>query len=208
MRVDFNDFFKFTWRFFKIAALALLVQQGSALSAASKVLNVPLYAQQTNMWCWAAGGEMIMTYLGTNVAQCKQANDRFGLTTCCLMPTPAACRNGGWPNYGLYGFTSSSTAWGTALTFAQLQGQINANKPVGFSWGWVGGGGHYMDAVGYMNLSFFPFISMKFVLKNDPWPWNTNKLAGGKRSWITYSAYVSQPGHHVHWKDDYNITKR
>ena len=39
---------------------------------------VTLRPQETNMWCWAASGQMVMDFLGNNVSQCVQANNRFG----------------------------------------------------------------------------------------------------------------------------------
>jgi hypothetical protein len=168
---------------------------------AEKILDVPLYAQQTSRWCWAAGGEMIMTFLEKPVWQCAQANSRFGRNDCCA-PTPGACVKGGWPEYNQWGFTVSSTTWGTPLTWAQLKSQINNNKPVGFSWGWTGGGGHYMVAKGYTSIG-----GVNQVVVNDPWPWNVNKFNGGTVKIISYSEYVSSSSY-KHWQDDYNITKQ
>lgn len=176
------------------------------LSAGSKTLAVPLYAQETNMWCWAAGGEMIMKFLGKIVPQCVQADNRFGKTNCCCCHLN--CAQGGWPEYGKYGFTYSSTAWGSALSWTQLVGQINLNKPVGFAWGWSGGGGHYMVARGYIDYTQYGYPSTyRYVLMNDPWPWNCRKDKGGGARWITYSEYVSRPGHHTTWLNHYNIRK-
>lgn len=177
------------------------------LSAGYKYLAVPRYAQQTNCWCWAAGGEMIMKFLGRIVPQCIQANNRFGVTNCCCCFTQSKCVRGGWPEYTKYGFTYSSTAWGTALTWSQLKAQINNNKPVGFAWGWWYGGGHYMVARGYIDYTQYGYPSYyRYVLMNDPWPWNCNKYAGGAVKWITYSEYVYRYGHHRTWVNHYNIT--
>lgn len=186
------------------AAIAMCTIVGSHVhvQAQTKNLNVPQYGQQTNMWCWAASGEMIMTYLGKAVAQCAEANQLFGMKNCCNSPTPSACAKGGWPQWPAWGFSASDTTWGKALTFAQLKGQIDSNKPVGFSWGWTGGGGHYMVVRGYTLIG-----TSQYVIINDPWPWNPNKLKGGGTRTISYAEYVSVAGNHVHWKDQYNITK-
>lgn len=160
-----------------------------------KTLNVQLMGQQTDMWCWAASGEMIMNYAGHDVAQCKQANHRFGRTDCCNTPTPTPCVTGGWPEFSVWNFSSQTTSWGVALTFAQLVAQINGNMPVGFSWGWTGGGGHMMVACGYSNN-----IVSQMVYVNNPWPPTT-----GATQWITYADYVAQANDHVHWQDYFNI---
>ena len=71
---------------------------------------VNLHAQQTNMWCWAASGQMVMEFLGVNVTQCDEANKRFSHTDCCNTPTPEDCVNGGWPEFDKYGFTFQKTS--------------------------------------------------------------------------------------------------
>ena len=73
-----------------IAVPALVPGQPLAPPAA-KALPVLLRPQETNMWCWAASGQMVMQFLGKNVDQCDEANKRFGLITCCDAPTAAAC---------------------------------------------------------------------------------------------------------------------
>ncbi len=162
----------------------------------SNQLPVPLYGQQTNMWCWAATTQMTVAYQGVIITQCQQANLLFGRNDCCINPPNAACVNGGWPNYPAWGFSTQITAWGTALTFDQLVAQIDANLPTNFSWGWTGGGGHIMVARGYKNVN-----GVNYVYINDPWPPNQ-----GGSSWITYAEYVSS-NTHTHWQDYYNIIK-
>lgn len=188
-----------------IAMLHLLAAGCACVNPASYVLAVPLDAQQTSMWCWAAGGEMTMDFLGGAVDQCDEANKRFNRTDCCNNPVPAACVNGGWPEYAKYNFSADETTWGTALSWSQLAEQIHCKKkPVAFAWGWEGGGGHLMVAAGYASSV------QKWVLNDNPWPppnWDSSNPAGGDQSWITYDYFVASPGSHVHWRDYYNITK-
>ncbi len=166
----------------------------------NKTLGVKLFAQRTDMWCWAASGQMVMEFLGRNVEQCDQANARFGLKTCCGNPTPGTCARGGWPEFYKWGFSSLHTN-GTALSAAQLQEQIGVkNKPVAFSWGWTGGGGHMMVAVGYSTAGGQMFVSV-----NDPWPWSATGN-GGATYPVTYARYVSGPNY-VHWDDYYDVTR-
>ena len=95
---------------------------------------VALNPQQTSMWCWAASGQMVMGALGTTVTQCDEANRRFGRTDCCNNPTPAACINGGWPEFDKYGYTFSVTA-DAPLTWDQVKKHIYCRKqPFAFSW--------------------------------------------------------------------------
>src|SRR5262245_40017709 len=98
------------------ASLALLIVAGiSFLSGCCTPpivgsQAVTLRPQETGMWCWAASGEMVMDFLGTNVSQCDEANKRFGRTDCCHNPVPNACINGGWPEFDKYGFTFNTTS--------------------------------------------------------------------------------------------------
>lgn len=158
-------------------------------------LAVTLRPQQTSMWCWAASGEMVMEYLGHDVAQCVEANNRFGLNNCCNTPTPNQCVIGGWPEFEKYGFTYQRTS-GVALSWDELRKEIGCNgRPVAFSWGWPGGGGHMMVVIGYKTVD-----GVNYVEVNDPWAPNV-----GSHYFITYDYYVSSPNHHTHWDDFYAI---
>jgi Papain-like cysteine protease AvrRpt2 len=164
-------------------------------------VDVPTLPQQASNWCWAASGEMTMKFLGADVGQCTEANNRFALTTCCNNNS-GSCNNGGWPEYPKYGFTSTQTA-DTALTWAQVQSQIYcSNKPVAFSWHWTGGGGHMMVLKGYLTVE-----DVQYVDVDDPEPFtDLTTLSGGTETIMTYARYVSDTDH-THWNDYYDITK-
>lgn len=158
---------------------------------------VPLRPQETSMWCWAASGEMVMDFLGTNVSQCDQANKRFGRTDCCNNPVPGACVNGGWPEFDKYGFSFQTTS-DAPLSWDAVKKQIYCKKrPFAFSWHWNGGGGHMMALIGYVTVD-----DVQYVVINDPWAPNV-----GDQRIITYDAYVSGSGY-THWDDYYNVTKQ
>jgi len=178
------------------AALVAGLAAGSA-QAQEKKLGVTLIGQQTDMWCWATSGQMIMGFGGTNVTQCSEANAYLLRNDCCTSPTPAACIKGGWPEYDRWNYFFVWTPWGNALTFAQLRAEIDAGRPVGFAWGWTGGGGHYMVANGYKVDS----AGTQWVWKNDPWPVNV-----GAGSWITYADFVGNADHAT-WENDYTISR-
>jgi len=167
---------------------------------------VTLNGQQTNMWCWAASGQMTMNYIhpASNVQQCDEANKRFGRSDCCNSPVPGPCVNGGWPEYSKYSFSADQTN-DAALTWDQIRSQIYcAKKPFAFSWHWNGGGGHMMVATGYVTIDGTNYVSV-----NNPWPPSTPQLAnnGGVQEVYTYDKYVGGPSYdHTHWNDFYNIT--
>jgi len=163
-------------------------------------VDVPTLAQQASNWCWAASGQMTMRYLGHDVSQCTEANNRFGLTTCC-QNNSGSCNNGGWPEYEKYGFTATQTS-DAALTWKKVQSEIYcAKRPIAFSWHWPGGGGHMMVLKGYLVVN-----NVKYVDVNDPEPYtNLQTLDGGTETIMTYDRYVSDTDH-THWNDYYNIT--
>lgn len=203
----------------------LLARYGTALlisallatgctKAKIKALPVALQWQETSEWCWAASGQMIMNYRGpVNVPQCYEANQLFSRTDCCTSPTPNACINPGWPQFALWHFNSNATAWGTPLTWAQVQAQINGDKPFMFSWAWNGGGAHAMVANGYRDITFLG-INTHWVVVNNPWPpegrfvaGNASGPFGGDLEIITYAEFVGGAGYnHTHGADVYDVT--
>lgn len=162
----------------------------------SKSLAVERRNQETNMWCWAASGEMVMDYLGVNVTQCDQANKRLGKSNCCMSPVPNDCVQGGWPEFDKFGFTFAKTN-STPLTWEQIVEQIDVLKaPFAFTWAWTGGGGHMMVIYGYAEIG-----GIRYVMVHDPWP----PGVGATRT-ITYDDYVSGPDY-SHWDDYYDVEK-
>lgn len=173
-----------------------------------RILDAPLFAQQTRFWCWAAGGEMIMDFFGKKVPQCEQANNRAKpkRSDCCLRPIPDGCLLTSWPDFLNNRFTFKSTPYKIPLKWKILKNQIDKNKPVGFSWLWLFESntiGHYMVARGYVILAGY-----RLVLVNDPAPADKDKYKGGSFKIYSYDYYVSSPHRHSHWHDQYNITKK
>jgi hypothetical protein len=185
---------------FLLTALALFIglQAREAHAQQQTVLNVPLLGQKTEMWCWAAGLDMAASYKGTLVAQCEQANHQFLRDDCCNNPTPQHCIQGGWPEFDRANFDWQQHQWGFALTFARLQQEFNARRPVPFAWGWVGGGGHIMVAIGYKSDA-----TGNWVYINDPWPPNV-----GESRWITYEDFVAVWGRHFTQRNYYGLANR
>jgi len=157
---------------------------------------VTLRPQETDQWCWAASGKMVMEFLGAPVDQCRQANERFGLTNCCNNPVPWACVRPGWPEFDKYGFTSQKTS-SEPLAWNAIRMQIACKKrPFAFSWKWVGNGGHMMVVIGYATVA-----GSNYVTIYDPLPVNV-----GDQRIISYDAYSSGSGY-THWDDYYDVVK-
>lgn len=174
----------------------------------SEMLNVKLYPQETNQWCWAAIGQTTMRYVGNvDITQCRQANNRLARNDCCQTPTPAGCVLGGGPEYPKYGFSHKEPG---ALGWPDLRRQL-ANggpfrgRPFGFSWIWLApdasgkltpsGGGHMMVAIGYVSSKAGDFVEVQ-----DPWPPNQ-----GDHRFDLYSFWRQDPADHVHARDYVDI---
>ncbi len=189
-----NHFFR------KVLIVVAIAASGCCVKPPIKILPVPITGQHTDMWCWAASGEMTMNYQGATVTQCDEANKRFGMTNCCNTPTPVACANGGWPEYFKYGFSSVNTS-SAPLSWNQLRDEIACKKrPYAFSWKWTPcgfNGGHMMVVSGYATI-----LGINFVRVNNPWPWDPT--GGGAQYFTTYSDYVAGSDH-CHWDDYYKI---
>jgi len=157
---------------------------------------VQLRAQETNEWCWASSGQMVMAFLSKKVTQCDEADQRFGRTDCCGASTPIDCIRGGWPEFDKYGFTFAVKHG--ALTWDELRTEIATNRrPFAFSWMWRQGGGHMMVVTGFYEGP----QQKQYVSINDPWPPNI----GDERD-ILYDAFV-EGADHTHW-DDYYLVAR
>lgn len=189
-----------------MVAAAVLLSGCPCSPLTNRTLIVTSHPQETGMWCWAASGQMVMDYLGHNVAQCTEANNRFGRSDCCniaLCPNPIgshACVQGGWPEFDKYGFTFTRTS-NAPLTWEQIRNQVSSgsecgNKPFAFSWHWNGGGGHMMVVIGYKTVTGVNWVEIL-----DPWA-----PCIGDHEWLTYDQYVQKAGAYTHWDDFYNVT--
>jgi hypothetical protein len=166
---------------------------------------------------------MVMAFLGNDVAQCTQANDRLGRTDCCdngggicgnmvqmvlFLMGQSACIQPGWPDFDHYGFDSTNQFG--ALTWDQLRRQLSTapscrGTPVPFTWDWAGGGAHMMVAYGYAEAIDLPFVHLEgsFVFIRDPW-----EPCHGDSRLITYAEFVARAGHHTHSRDYFDIRRR
>jgi len=205
------------WKYILYGLFLIVVMAATqgCCSSEKVSLTVTLHPQETEYWCWAASGQMVMDYLGHNVSQCVQANERFNKTNCCSIdlcpePTepPGICQNGqcsncvcgGWPDFTAYNFDFKRTS-GSPLSWDQIKKQIRSSPdgigtPFTFSWGWEGGGGHMMVAKGYSVTG-----GSKYVDILDPW----SPCAGDERI-IPYSSFKAEPSDHYHMDDFYDIT--
>jgi hypothetical protein len=169
-------------------------------------LKVCKRPQATTQWCWAASGQMVMEYLGTNVSQCDQANARFPAAnnTCCGAPTSRVCNRPQVADYHKWGFNFQKTN-NAALSKKQVMNEIDNNRPFTFTWySPTGQWSHTMVAIGYTTES-----DQLFVICNNPLPVRT----GSKRT-LKYGEFVEGIDYantgdaYQHLEDYYFIQKK
>ena len=93
-------------------------------------LPVPYRGQQTQVWCWAATSEMVLAYYGVNVPQCEILSAWMQMN--CCIPNPA-CETAGSLQViqgTLHHFGALDSFISGALTFAQVQAEIDAGRPM------------------------------------------------------------------------------
>jgi hypothetical protein len=168
-------------------------------------LPVKLHAQETNNWCWAASGEMVMAYFGRDVSQAAQANHALKRSDCGMQPVPAPCDKGGSPDFAAFGFTCQSS--NKPLSRVEIVHQIyTLKKPIPYSWGWKGGGGHVMVVIGYVKQTNGTFMLQSL----NPWPplhKDKTGTTGGNHEFITYERWVEGPDHKLTW-NGFNVTRK
>lgn len=153
-----------------------------------------LVPQEQSLWCWAATSQMTAAYYGVGLSQCQLANVRSGRSDCCTNPASASdmtkCNvTGGWQDpltSANFTFTDTGYHSGVVLTFAQLQTELNANRPVPFAWDWTVGGGHAMVAI----KTWVPSPGAQWVSINSPLPVNV-----GDQVDMTYGYWLSASDH-------------
>ena len=112
----------------------------------SVVLPLERIGQQTDMWCWAAAGEMISRNLGHPVTQCEMAKKQFNAECACptctvsnpsgMRATLPPCDQGAFPNledfdFDVYGVRQPDTG---LLSLAQIKDEIACrHAPIAFS---------------------------------------------------------------------------
>jgi hypothetical protein len=166
----------------------------------SQPLTVPVEAQQESQWCWATVAQMTMAYLGNlgggTPTQCQELNKRLGFTgsqDCCATqswndPTiynGAACDHSGGTNDILNDWGFGFTCNGSPVSFATLQSETGAGRPVptGIGWNGPGGGGHALLVIGTEVDSG----GTQWVIINDPW--GAGAGSQGDQVAMTYSTW-------------------
>lgn len=105
---------------------------------------------QTN-WCWSATSVSVSRFYwsASTWTQCKLASAELGRTDCCNSPVPSACNVAWYLDKALTRTKNLASFLGRVLTWAEIQAEIDAGRPIGVRVGWSGGGGHFLAIFGY-----------------------------------------------------------
>jgi hypothetical protein len=136
-----------------------------------------LYAQQTDVYCAVATGQMILDFYKWHFTQ-----DQIAAT----MGTDASGTSQDGQIAGYEGRSNGcldATYDGTA-DFAEAKAEIDANRPFK-----SGISGHARCGAGYQTYWSFGALRYERWLKvYDPWPWNANICQGGAITWEDWTA--------------------
>jgi hypothetical protein len=163
-------------------------------------LAKPIAQLQSN-WCWAASGEMVLSWRRHRVGQCDQANlyPHKGIPTCC--PEDPHCNAGHFPDKSFApGKTDYKRNRSTPLPPEVIQEEIASNRPFIFSWKDCDKNcgptptGHMMVLVGYEVIGDRVVFDVL-----DPWP----PHEGGNIPRVNYDQFVAFKPGQSHWDDFY-----
>jgi hypothetical protein len=116
------------------------------------LLNFTMQRQGKSNWCWVACASSIANYYGksTGHSQCDLVNLDFGRSDCCGSD-PATndlpCNNGGDAGRILGKIHMLNRSAGR-LTYAAIETELLANRPIAMHLGWTGGGEHVVVMTG------------------------------------------------------------
>jgi hypothetical protein len=104
---------------------------GPPAGGQQRVLTVPLVAQQTPVWCWAAVSEMIFRYYGRGATQCQILSGWYQADCCtfsqfCLTTAPIPVIQQTLQAFG----GLRSVAFPGPISLQAVQNEINAGRPI------------------------------------------------------------------------------
>jgi hypothetical protein len=137
-----------------------------------------LYAQQTNVFCAVATGQMILDFHRWPFTQDQIAT---------AMSTDAGGTTNPNQVAGYESLTNNSfdATFDGSADWAEAKAEIDANRPVK-----SGIPGHARACAGWkrQNLFFVTQAPKRWLQIYDPWPWNANICEGGNVSWEDWDA--------------------
>ncbi|MDT8915205.1 papain-like cysteine protease family protein [Amycolatopsis sp. PS_44_ISF1] len=123
-------------------------------------LNYTQQKQTQNEWCWAADGSSVEQFFGAGTTQSQFCAAGKGTSVGNCPNDPAYMSE---VARGLHNTGFSGTAIQDAISFREVQNEINAGEPIITQVDWSSGGGHARVFYGYDS-------SAQTLNFGDPWP--------------------------------------
>ncbi len=179
------------WAIAASAGAGTVMALSGAALATTTTIGLPFYTQIEDDWCAITEAQEILSYYGSSVQQCEEANLDFGQTDCCnpAYESGSACNPGGsftgtpLAHYGIHYLQYANNSF----SFSQIESEINAGRPVSVAWTFDAGGGHAMNVAGYNT-------SGSLLLIHDPLP-GTACPMGDDPCWMSYTTYMGGTGY-------------
>jgi hypothetical protein len=121
-----------------------LAAKPETLPGTGQTLAFNMERQTQSQWCWAAVAVSVSRFYqpSTNITQCRVANLELHTDVCCA--NPPACNQDNTLDTSLASVGHFLDIQGAPLSFSDVQGEINAGRPLGCRIGWFIGGGHFV----------------------------------------------------------------
>lgn len=147
-----------------------------------RILNFRIEPQGKSNWCWVACASSIANFyrLSGGWNQCRLVNLDFNQTICCNNGTNGLpCNNGG--DLGrILGKLGLLARRAGQLSYAEIERELLASRPIGMHIAWRTGGEHVMVLTGCQ--------SGQMVRISDP-------SGNGSHSWVPYTQMINNTGY-------------
>ena len=132
-----------------------------------------LYAQQTNVYCAVATGQMILDFY-------RRYFDQTVIAAAMGTGASGTSNNGQVAGYESLSNGCLDATYDGSADWAEAKAEIDANRPVK-----SGTPGHARVCTGWKRQNFWLFGTQpkKWLRIHDPWPWNSNICNGGAVYW-------------------------
>jgi hypothetical protein len=118
-------------------------------------LNFTMQHQEQSNWCWAATSTSVSHYYdaGSAWTQCSVAGAQTGRNDCCGAGASGACNIYGYLDQALTTVGCFDHMVSGTSTYATVDAEIAAGRPVGIRVAWAGGGAHFLAIIGTRDLA-------------------------------------------------------
>jgi hypothetical protein len=168
-----------------VVIVTMAIVGGGAISAqaASKYVASPVIVQEQSNWCWVAAGKSLTSYhAGSNPSRCTAYKWAKGGSTC---PNNTGTLGNIYTILISGGLTNPGSVSSGSRTYANLQSDLNSNRPAVARWGWDSTGGstgHIVVIRGFdtssSSVSYMNPLNSSYQSSTYAW-----MKAGGGHTW-------------------------